>query len=348
MEAAPKVQVFFTDRYRFWQEFLHASERNERVFVPTDRRDNPGTELHLEVHVAGENESIQVQAVVESRRPPSLRFSRGLFVTLSAVEQERLRLAFGLHSNKADATAGRGARRYPVQWPVRFRTPALPRVVTTEDLSAGGMLVDMPERVQQGHVLEFTLYMPQGHELRLAGTVMWTSETSRRVGLQFYFEDERTRRVFRGTLENGLLAEAVAAEEESGATHMPVVLVADSDENTLALARGTLESCGYRVVEARSGEEALALTRSTRPALAILDILTPSLDGTTVCRAVRSDVELAELPIIFLGMLDERSLEREARDSGASDYLHKPLDPLRLEIIVKSYVPLSAAEVPHP
>lgn len=341
MTAPNRIRVPFADKYRLWQELVHASDREGRVFVATDQREAPGSLVELEVTVADEP-PLYVRATVESRRPPSLRFSRGLFLRLPLEEVERLRSTLGLLPSQLQAAAGRLARRYPVRWPVVFRTPALLRPVVTEDLSADGMHVEMPERVRRGHVLELSLHTPQGHEIGLAATVMWTSETHRRVGLQFYFEDEDTRRVFRGMLEHAILAEAAdAAERDDEPAHpsggSPTVLIADDDTDTLDLATGVLESRGYRVVRARSGEEALSLVRSERPDLVVLDILTPALDGPAVCRAIRADAELADLPVVFLGTLDEEDLRRRAEEAGASDYLPKPVDGPRLVMLARSY-----------
>lgn len=346
MTAPTQIRVLFADKYRLWQELVHASDREGRVFIATDQREPPGTLVELEVRVSGDEQPLKVRATVESRRPPSLRFSRGLFLRLPLEEVERLRSTLGLLPPQLQAAAGRASRRYPVRWPVVFRTPALLRPVVTEDISATGMHVEMPERVRRGHVLELSLHTPQGHELGLAATVMWTSETSRRVGLHFYFEDDETRRVFRGVLEHAVLAEAAGGEAADSALpsgEASTVLVADDDGDTLDLVTALLESRGYRVVRARSGEEALALVRSERPDLVVLDILTPALDGAAVCRAMRADAELADLPVVFLGGLEEEDLRRRAEEAGASDYLQKPVDPQRLLMIARSYTSGGAA-----
>ncbi len=337
MPEPNQIQVVFADKYRLWQELVHASDREGRVFVTTDQREAPGSLVELLVQVSGDDSPLKVRATVESRRPPSLRFSRGLFLRLPRDEVERLRSSLGLMPTQLQAVAGRLARRYPVHWPVVFRTPALLKPVVTEDISADGVHVEMPERVRRGHVLELSLHTPQGHELGLAGTVMWTSETNRRVGLQFYFEDEETRRVFRGVLEHAVLAEAANGAEDSR-SELPTVLLADDDRDALDLATATLESRGYRVVRARSGEEALSLVRSERPELVVLDIEAPAIGGASVCRAIRADAELADLPVLFLAALDDEELRRRAEAAGASDFLQKPVDSARLLLLARSYL----------
>lgn len=338
MTEPHKIPVLFADKYRLWQELVHASDREGRVFIATDQREVPGADVELEILVSGDEHPLFVRATVEARRPPSLRFSRGLFLRLPTDEVERLRASLGSLPVQAQSVLGRTARRYPVHWPVVFRTPALLKPVVSEDVSADGLHVEMPERVRRGHVLELALHTPQGHELGLAATVMWTSETSRRVGLQFYFEDDDTRRVFRGVLEHAILAEAAAKAAEPYDDVHPTVLVADDDAKTVALLTTLLEARGYRIVTARSGEEALSLVRSERPQLVVLDVLTPAVDGASVCRAIRADVELAELPVVFLGNLQEEDLRRRADEAGASDYLQKPIDDNRLILLARTYI----------
>src|SRR5690606_14570111 len=112
----------------------------------------------------------------------------------------------------------------------------------------------------------------------------------------------------------------------------------DDDTDTLDLVTGTLESRGYRVVQARSGEAALSLVREERPQLVVLDIQTPALDAASVCRAIRADAELAELPVVLLGSYDEEELRRRAEEAGASDFLQKPVDGQRLLLLARTYI----------
>lgn len=326
MRAKRPIPVEFPDKYRFWQEFVLAAQRGGgRVFVATDARLEPGAYADLEVRVQGEAESLIVTALVEARRPPSLRFSRGIYFRLPEKEVQKLRAALGLLPSDADAAKGRRFRRYHVRWPVKFRTPALLRPIFPEDLSADGIHVEMPERVRRGHVVEMTLFTPQGHELGLAGTVVWTSETSHRVGIRFLFPDDEVAELFAGVLEHAILEEeqkqAAPAQKKQGIT----ILVADDDPLILRMISAALEHQHYRVVRATTGEEALALIRAERPDLVLLDILMPRLDGTTVCRAMRADAELCELPVILVSALDQEGLAKRAEEAGASDYLSKPV-----------------------
>lgn len=65
--------------------------------------------------------------------------------------------------------------------------------------------------------------------------------------------------------------------------------------------------------------------RETRPNLVVLDILMPGIDGVDICKMMRADVEMADIPVIFLSALDPARLHIVADEAGASDYLGKPV-----------------------
>lgn len=327
MASAHRIPVEFADRFRLWQEFVLASDRDGKVFVPTEAKPEIGEAVLLEIRV-GRSEPLTVQAVVESRRPPSQRFQRGLFVLLSDDEVGRLREELGLMIGGGGDGAVRRERRYSFQWRVDFRTPALLKPVETLDLSANGMHVEMPERVRRGHVLEFRLRTSQGHELGMAGTVMWTSETSNRVGVRFLFDDEAAAAMFRGVLEHSAMVEEY--EKTQGDLPIHTVLVADDEPDIVEMISRIMIKRRFHVLRASTGEEALSLIRQERPDFVLLDVLMPRMDGVTVCRSVREDADLRELPIVLVSALPEAELEKRASEAGATSWLQKPVRPRML------------------
>lgn len=329
--ARPTVRVEFEDRYRLWQELVREADlRGGRIFVPTDRPFDRGEAVNLSVVLAGEDGVlIEVRGRVEHRRPGTARFARGIFVRLERDNVEALQRAIGVISAAA-ATRGRRVLRYPMAWPVRFKTPALPRPVFTEDLSCGGMQVSMPERVRRGHILEFVLETPQGHALTMSGTVMWTSEESQGVGIAFRFADDETADFFGDLVE---AAGSFSRDEAAEKVHRSV-LVADDDGSFVEMVRATLQGMAD-IVTAHSGEEALARVRAERPDVVLLDILMPRLDGPTVCRAIRADVELSKLPVVFISAVDDGTLEQHAVAAGASTWICKPFTPSQLRAVVE-------------
>jgi CheY-like chemotaxis protein len=120
-------------------------------------------------------------------------------------------------------------------------------------------------------------------------------------------------------------------------TKAGTVLVIDDDPAARALTRRALSREGYGVVEAADGETGLRLARELLPRLITLDILMPGMDGWAVLAALKSDPELATIPVILQTILEDRNLGFAL---GASEYLTKPVDRKRLAELVKRYVPL--------
>ena len=83
-------------------------------------------------------------------------------------------------------------------------------------------------------------------------------------------------------------------------THVPVLLVADDDEDILTLVQLRLSRSGYEVVVARDGEEALRLAQERHPDLAVLDWMMPKASGIEVLRAIRADAGTADIPVVLL------------------------------------------------
>jgi two-component system response regulator MprA len=104
------------------------------------------------------------------------------------------------------------------------------------------------------------------------------------------------------------------------------VLVVDDDERVAASLRRSLEYAGYRVSVAHDGPAALAALHRERPALVVLDVLLPGIDGYGVCRALRADPAIADLMVLMLTARDATPDRVAGLDAGADDYLVKPFD----------------------
>ncbi len=105
------------------------------------------------------------------------------------------------------------------------------------------------------------------------------------------------------------------------------ILVVDDDPRLRELVRYTLSRAGCTVREAGDGREALAMARTLRPDLVLLDVLMPELDGISVCRELRAE---SEVPIIFLSTRAEQVDRIVGLDLGGDDYLGKPFAPAEL------------------
>ncbi len=102
------------------------------------------------------------------------------------------------------------------------------------------------------------------------------------------------------------------------------ILLADDDRAIREALTRALSLEGYDVVQAPDGAQALALIESSKPDMAILDVMMPNVDGLTVCRVVRA--ERNRLPILMLTARTETPDRVAGLDAGADDYLPKPFD----------------------
>lgn len=111
------------------------------------------------------------------------------------------------------------------------------------------------------------------------------------------------------------------------------VLVVDDDDATRAAERAVLTDDGFRVVEARDGQEAMLAIQNDPPALVVLDIQMPGVDGPEFARSLR--MALKRVPLVILtGVNDPK---READRCNAEAYLSKPFDAPELLRVVRRF-----------
>jgi DNA-binding response OmpR family regulator len=114
------------------------------------------------------------------------------------------------------------------------------------------------------------------------------------------------------------------------------ILVVDDDAKIVRLVRTYLERDGFSVVTASDGPAALEAIERDAPALVVLDLMLPELDGRAVIRAVRRDEESAATPIIVLSARGSTMDRIAGLQDGADDYLPKPFSPGELVVRVKA------------
>lgn len=110
----------------------------------------------------------------------------------------------------------------------------------------------------------------------------------------------------------------------------PLILMVDDAPEVLSLVNDALERADMTTLVALEGEQALRIARRMAPDAILLDALMPHMDGFAVCRALRADPELRDIPVIFMTGLGDGADVVRGFDAGGSDYLTKPLDPLAL------------------
>ncbi len=121
------------------------------------------------------------------------------------------------------------------------------------------------------------------------------------------------------------------------------ILVVDDEKDYQKLVKLTLEQAGFSVTTASDGEEALVKLEKEPPALMILDLNMPRMDGYEVCRRVRSDSRLRALPIIMLTVRRKPREQVKGLELGADDYMTKPFDSqellARIEAVLRRSAP---------
>ena len=105
------------------------------------------------------------------------------------------------------------------------------------------------------------------------------------------------------------------------------ILVADDEPDILEILQYNLQSEGYIVFTAKNGDEALDMARKNQPDLIILDIMMPGKNGIEVCNILRIQPSFNETLIIFLSALSDEGTEIRGLETGADDYLTKPISP---------------------
>jgi class 3 adenylate cyclase len=121
-------------------------------------------------------------------------------------------------------------------------------------------------------------------------------------------------------------------------------LVVDDQRSNVEMMAGVLAGRGYDVVTAFDGTHAIEQVRTTRPDLVVSDILMPQMDGYELCRKLRADGATALLPIVLVTSLDDQAERIKGLESGADDFLSKPVNWEELFARVRSLLRVKALQ----
>ena len=113
------------------------------------------------------------------------------------------------------------------------------------------------------------------------------------------------------------------------------ILVVDDQEDLRDVLRTLLTGSGYAVIEAADGESGVAMAKSERPDLILMDIQMPVLDGYDATRQIRAEPDLTSTPLIAVSSFAMKGDEEKARAAGCDVYVTKPYSPLQLLRIVR-------------
>ena len=113
------------------------------------------------------------------------------------------------------------------------------------------------------------------------------------------------------------------------------ILVADDDPVIVRLLQVNFKLEGYDVETAAHGEEALQKARDLRPALILLDVMMPGVDGWEVARRLKQEDSTKDIPVFFLSARAQEEDRRRGLELGVTDYVTKPFDPGELVGLVQ-------------
>jgi DNA-binding response OmpR family regulator len=117
----------------------------------------------------------------------------------------------------------------------------------------------------------------------------------------------------------------IAPEDRQQQTEQ--ILLVDDNVTNLQVLHQTLDGRGYKLLVAKNGASALAIAEKAKPSLILLDIMMPEMDGYEVCRRLKGNPALSDIPIIYLSALADTEDKVKGLELGAVDYIGKPFQP---------------------
>ena len=115
------------------------------------------------------------------------------------------------------------------------------------------------------------------------------------------------------------------------------ILVVEDNERNMKLVRDVLEASGYETLEAATGEEAIELAREHVPALVLMDVHLPGIDGVAALARLRGDGATAAIPVVALTAQAMHGDRERFLDAGFDGYLSKPVDITELVTAVREH-----------
>jgi CheY-like chemotaxis protein len=118
----------------------------------------------------------------------------------------------------------------------------------------------------------------------------------------------------------------------------PTILIVDDDEAMSDVLSHRLRQQGFDATTADSGEAGLALARSERPSLIVLDLRLPDIDGFSICEDLADDPATCAIPVIILSGMERPDILRRCRAAGCHYFIRKPYDPNALLILIRQAI----------
>jgi len=116
------------------------------------------------------------------------------------------------------------------------------------------------------------------------------------------------------------------------------ILVVEDQEDLRGVLRDLFASSGYIVIEAVDGATGIAMAKSDRPSIILMDIQMPVIDGYEATRQIKADPKLTSIPIVAVSSFAMKGDEEKARAAGCDEYVTKPYSPIQLLRMVRGYL----------
>ncbi|MEI7831389.1 MAG: response regulator, partial [Prolixibacteraceae bacterium] len=126
---------------------------------------------------------------------------------------------------------------------------------------------------------------------------------------------------------------------------IPNILIVDDIGANLRLLNDILSPEGYKIRQVPNGELALKVAEEEKPDLILLDIMMPYMNGYEVCRRLKENPELKDIPVIFISALGETNDILNAFNSGGVDYINKPIQAEEVKARVRSHIRLQQQSI---
>jgi DNA-binding response OmpR family regulator len=115
------------------------------------------------------------------------------------------------------------------------------------------------------------------------------------------------------------------------------ILLVDDDPTNLQILHQVLGGRGYKLIIAKSGEDALKMAERMKPHLVLLDIMMPGIDGYETCKRLKENPETSNAAIIFLSAMDNPEDKKKGLEMGAIDFIQKPFQSDHVIATVQNY-----------
>lgn len=120
---------------------------------------------------------------------------------------------------------------------------------------------------------------------------------------------------------------------------LPLIMIADSDDEERCLLRAVLKLKGFNVIEAVDGQQAINLATEKLPDLLVVDLKLPRVSGSKAIRQIRKKPDLQNLPIVAVSLSQSRSGRKREVAAGSTVHLEKPIEYEQLDTLLDRFLP---------